>query len=106
MGKHKPTWTRERILDNITINEKTGCWTIDSGDGPKPRHPARSGWRAFNGEIDDRWVLHKCRTQNCMNPGHLYLGTSYENKADMTNRDRHKSHYFYHWRNNNVTKVW
>ena len=33
-------------------------------------------------------VLHKCDVRNCINPSHLFLGTSKDNTADMIRKGR------------------
>lgn len=49
----------------------------------------RLSWIINHGEImDDSWVLHKCDNPACVNPDHLYLGTSDDNIADMIIRGR------------------
>lgn len=46
-----------------------------------------------NGDIpDDLWVLHTCDTPACVNPNHLYAGTSKDNVRDMHERKRWGRH--------------
>lgn len=33
-------------------------------------------------------ILHTCDNRSCVNPSHLYLGTSKQNSSDMVTRDR------------------
>lgn len=89
---------QEAIAQFHASFEKTaGCWewtaTRDTGGygyiywpGEKRARKAhRQSWRTFRGPIpDDLWVLHHCDNPPCVNPSHLFLGTSLDN-----NRDRH-----------------
>jgi len=63
------------------INEK---WTMIGA------HCA--SWKIHNGEIqDDLWVLHSCDNKICVNPNHLFLGTSQDNQNDSIDKDLHWS---------------
>jgi hypothetical protein len=49
----------------------------------------RIAWAIANGAIpEDLWVLHKCDTPACVNPGHLWLGTRQDNIDDMIKKGR------------------
>jgi HNH endonuclease len=86
------------------IITKTGCWVITS------HKLHRSGYarivRKINGTKREiklhRWfyenkygpipegllVCHKCDNPPCVNPDHLFLGTSQDNQTDMVNKGR------------------
>jgi len=99
---------RQRILDNITIDDN-GCWLIGNKlktgyaligvwDGKKQRHEYahRFSWKAFNGEIQEGLeICHTCDVRNCVNPEHLFVATHQENMADKVRKGHHLSTYRY-----------
>jgi|SRR5579872_378553 hypothetical protein len=49
----------------------------------------RVSYQLFNGPIkDDLFVCHTCDNPSCVKPGHLWLGTTQENKKDQLVKDR------------------
>jgi hypothetical protein len=49
----------------------------------------RLSYAVFNGDFDDHWhVLHTCDNPLCLNPKHLWLGTTQENTADRNAKNR------------------
>lgn len=50
----------------------------------------RLSWTIFKGTIPKgSFVLHKCDVRNCVNPKHLFLGSSRDNINDMLKKKRH-----------------
>lgn len=100
----KCAWTvrsiplRERFEAIITRDANAqGCWAIGSNRNhgsmrPKMRVASKTtpvchvAWLLYRGEIpDEMWVLHRCpggANGWCVNPEHLYLGTSADNGRD------------------------
>lgn len=55
----------------------------------KNRHAHRVAWILLNGDIlKGLWVLHRCDNPQCVNPGHLFLGTAFDNNRDMFKKGR------------------
>lgn len=96
---------RDRILNNIQI--KNDCWEWQGAknkfgygrlivgsrkDGSRKTMTAhRYSYLCYNGEIGDKWVLHKCDNPKCVNPTHLYLGDRMQNVKDREDRKRNKT---------------
>lgn len=52
-------------------------------------HTHRVAWTLANGPIPTGLlVLHKCDVRNCINPDHLFLGTSQDNTNDKLQKGR------------------
>jgi hypothetical protein len=85
--------TRERIEEHIERIPWSGCWIWlmqiqRSGHGRlraggKKVLAHRAAWIAFKGPLaDDAFLLHRCNVASCVNPDHLYIGTSKDNTQD------------------------
>jgi len=94
-----------KFFENAYIPEpNSGCWlwirALDiSGYGSIPvGHTSRKNgneranrfsWKLHKGEIPKGMlVLHRCDVPSCVNPDHLFLGTSKDNYDDMVAKGR------------------
>lgn len=99
--KKKVKSLRERILNAITVNEKTGCWEfcmfldingygrVNAGNG-KTVFAHRTMYEEYKGSAEGKFVLHRCDNPKCCNPEHLFLGNAKDNYDDMVSKGRHK----------------
>ena len=91
-----------RVIDffdqSIQVPE-AGCWIwagylSTSGYGRimfdgKVRQATRVCWEQIHSAIPEGMqVCHKCDTRSCVNPDHLFLGTSKQNHDDMMLKGR------------------
>ena len=90
---------RQRIKDRCCPEPNTGCWlwmgAVDrSGYGrfnlaSGTRKAHRLSYESFVGPITGGlFVLHRCDTPLCVNPEHLFLGTTADNMKDMIAKGR------------------
>lgn len=92
----------ERFEAKYLIDAATGCWlwtasTAGKGYGqikiPGTRRQIYAHQLSYlyhKGEIPDgMMVCHSCDTPRCVNPEHLFLGSSKDNLQDMKTKDRH-----------------
>lgn len=89
----------ERFFAKVDKTGPDGCWNwtaglLSSGYGKfSVRNRAvgahRVSWELANGPIPKgMWVLHRCDNRMCVNPDHLFLGTSSDNIRDMDAKGR------------------
>lgn len=94
----------QRIWRQLDMTSPSGCWIwtgiVNSWgygafnvDGKRMVGVHRWLYQQFLGRKLGRWefCLHKCDTPRCVNPGHLYVGTTKNNSDDMYARGRDRS---------------
>lgn len=96
--KNVPT-TRERFEKYIEMIPESGCW-IWMGNcniggygqfslGGHPISAHRYSWLIHKGDIPSELnVLHRCDVRPCVNPHHLFLGTTRDNAEDCGKKGR------------------
>lgn len=76
------------------VRKSSGCWIwtaalTEKGYGVfcingRTDKAHRIAYRLMRGEIPKgKWVLHRCDVPACVNPKHLFIGTSDDNITDM-----------------------
>lgn len=81
-----------RIWEKVSPEPNSGCWlwtgcaSADRGRmnvNGKPQRVYRLTYQLLVGPIPDgRLICHKCNIPLCVNPDHLYAGTSRQNHGD------------------------
>lgn len=91
-----------RFTEKYIPEPNSGCWlwlaavdkdgygrftVADGGNGTsQPAH--RVSYRLYVGKIGRRSVLHRCDTPPCVNPQHLFRGTTQDNRQDCVDKNR------------------
>lgn len=90
----------KKIFLKSFIKDNSGCWLWNDNNIDKDGYGIiyafgkrvkahRFSYELYNGEIGDNLnVCHKCDIPKCVNPEHLWLGTSSENTQDSVNKNR------------------
>jgi len=106
---------RELVAQGASLDERlrhigwtvtaSGCWEFNGGKNARgygqmavgdyvsgvstPRLAPRVAYEAWVGPIPDGvFICHKCDNPPCVNPAHLFLGTSLVNVRDMVAKGR------------------
>ncbi len=82
------------------VDNETGCWlwrTLKDNINSRPflvikgktRVASRIFYSVYNGKFPQHlFVCHKCDIPGCVNPDHLFLGTSKDNMMDKVKKGR------------------
>lgn len=98
---------KDRILKRIEIDSASGCWLWTREKDKKgyarlhiwypdrgiyvPKLAHRLSIKEFkNIDIENKVVCHSCDTPSCVNPDHLFIGSTVDNLNDMRIKGRER----------------
>src|SRR5512146_713911 len=99
-GRCPPHWTLRQRLEHYSIADpSSGCilWVGNTGKNGygmlnwqnQPWLAHRLAWMDLHGRIPSGMnVLHRCDVRACINPAHLFLGTTADNMRDRREKER------------------
>ena len=98
------TTLNEKFFSGFTAGNINECWEWQKGlhgtgihsygnigHDRKKRYAHRTSWEIYKGKIPHGMnVCHHCDNPKCVNPSHLFLGTSKDNAIDCSKKGRFK----------------